>query len=147
MGRLFRIPGVHFVNCQYGETAAELQEAQEQLGVTIQHWPEIDPLKNMDDFAALISALDLVISVDNSTVTWPAPWACRAGSRCPSSPTGAGCWSARTAPWYPTLRLFRQTQRGQWDDVFQRLAATLQAADGRTRYRRLIPVGSNKELR
>ena len=37
------------------------------------------------------------------------------------------------SPWYPTLRLFRQKERGQWDDVFERLAAALRQVveDGR----------------
>ena len=30
------------------------------------------------------------------------------------------------SPWYPTLRLFRQTEIGVWDNVFQRLAAALE---------------------
>jgi predicted esterase len=29
------------------------------------------------------------------------------------------------SPWYPTFRLFRQTRRGDWTDVFERLAADL----------------------
>jgi hypothetical protein len=29
------------------------------------------------------------------------------------------------SPWYPTLRLFRQTQLGQWPDVFARMAGEL----------------------
>ena len=41
------------------------------------------------------------------------------------------------SPWYPTLRLFRQTRRGDWSDVFAAMAAELQAlvpqgAAGRT---------------
>jgi hypothetical protein len=37
------------------------------------------------------------------------------------------------SPWYPTMRLFRQTRRGQWDDVFEQMAAELRqrAAHGR----------------
>ena len=27
------------------------------------------------------------------------------------------------SPWYPTLRLFRQSKRDSWDDVFERIAA------------------------
>jgi hypothetical protein len=29
------------------------------------------------------------------------------------------------SPWYPTMRLFRQSRRGDWTGVFQRLAAEL----------------------
>jgi tetratricopeptide (TPR) repeat protein len=32
-----------------------------------------------------------------------------------------------TNPWYPTMRLFRQPERGDWDDVFVRIATALRA--------------------
>ena len=32
-----------------------------------------------------------------------------------------------TSPWYPTMRLFRQPARGDWDDVFRRMAAAVSA--------------------
>ena len=35
------------------------------------------------------------------------------------SPTGAGCWIARTAPGIPSLRLFRQSRLGDWEDVLR----------------------------
>ncbi|MBT3172765.1 MAG: hypothetical protein HN333_15200, partial [Rhodospirillaceae bacterium] len=31
------------------------------------------------------------------------------------------------SPWYPTMRLFRQSQPGDWDGVFQRLSQALTA--------------------
>jgi hypothetical protein len=29
------------------------------------------------------------------------------------------------SPWYPSMRLFRQRHRGDWDEVFARMAAEL----------------------
>jgi len=39
------------------------------------------------------------------------------------------------SPWYPTMRLFRQSRAGDWSDVFSRMAAALPAevASGRPR--------------
>jgi hypothetical protein len=34
--------------------------------------------------------------------------------------------AADARPWYPTARLFRQTERGRWDIVFDRIAAALE---------------------
>jgi hypothetical protein len=43
-------------------------------------------------------------------------------------------WMARRedTPWYPTARLFRQTRRGCWDDVFAQMASELTQLVGRT---------------
>ncbi|MBT8439696.1 MAG: tetratricopeptide repeat protein, partial [Gammaproteobacteria bacterium] len=63
---LLKVPGISFINLQYGDTQADIDIAREISGTTIHHWDNSDPLKDMDNFAAQISALDLVISVDNS---------------------------------------------------------------------------------
>jgi tetratricopeptide (TPR) repeat protein len=78
------------------------------------------------DTAAVMMNIDLVITSDTSI-------AHLAGS------LGVAVWVAlalvpdwrwllrrHDTPWYPTMRLFRQTQYGQWDDVFDRIMKALQ---------------------
>ncbi|HED14290.1 MAG TPA: tetratricopeptide repeat protein [Gammaproteobacteria bacterium] len=65
---IFRIPDTQFINLQYGECGEEISAIREQLGVHIHDWDDADPLSDMDSFIAQIKSLDLVISVDNSTV-------------------------------------------------------------------------------
>ncbi len=65
---LLGVPGVQWINLQYGDTSQERAWAQETWGVTIHDWPEGDPLIDLDSFAARLVALDLVISVGNATV-------------------------------------------------------------------------------
>jgi hypothetical protein len=83
----------------------------------------------LDDFvdtAAVMKNLDLVITSDTSI-------AHLAGS------LGVPVWVALhefsdwrwlqtrdDCPWYPTMRLFRQTRLGQWEDVFHRIGDALQ---------------------
>jgi len=82
-------------------------------------------LHDFSDTAALVEALDLVISVDTSVVHL-------AGS------LGRPCWvmlafhpdwrwllERDDSPWYPSLRLFRQQQRGDWAGVLAHVAAAL----------------------
>ena len=57
--KLFSLSGIHFINLQYGDCKKELREAKEKLGVTIHDWEDADPLKDLDNFAAQIAALDL----------------------------------------------------------------------------------------
>ena len=36
------------------------------------------------------------------------------------------------SPWYPTMRLFRQVERGDWNDVFRRIKSDLEAYSARS---------------
>ena len=56
------------VDLQYGDCAQQLAEVQESSGTTIHDFPEADLYGDLDNVAALISALDLVISVPNTNV-------------------------------------------------------------------------------
>ncbi len=65
---LFTVPGVKFVNLQYGDCGNKLASFRAQTGHQVDHWLDSDPVRDLDDFAAQVAALDLVISVDNSTI-------------------------------------------------------------------------------
>ena len=57
-----------FVNLQYGDCVEDLAAVRRETGIEIHDWTDADPLVDMDAFAAKVAALDLVVSVDNSTV-------------------------------------------------------------------------------
>lgn len=72
--------------------------------------------------AAIVSLLDLVISVDTA-------WAHLAGAMAkpvwiplPAFPDWRWLLEREDSPWYPTARLFRQASMGHWDDVIARMA-------------------------
>ena len=57
-----------FVNLQYGNTADEVAQFSAENNITIHDWEDNNALLDLDNQAALISEVDLVISVDNATV-------------------------------------------------------------------------------
>ena len=122
---LFSVPGVHFINLQYGDCSGELREAAEKLGVTIHHWEDADPLKDLDGFAAQVSALDLVISVDNATVHMAGALGVPVWTLLPFACDWRWMREYEDTPWYKTVRLFRQSSQGDWDKVFERVASYL----------------------
>ncbi|MBI3524683.1 MAG: tetratricopeptide repeat protein [Betaproteobacteria bacterium] len=63
---IFKLPGVSFVNLQYGECSQELLAAETQSGVKIHNFKDIDLRDQMDDVTALMSVLDVVIAPDNT---------------------------------------------------------------------------------
>ncbi len=125
---LFAVPAVHFVNLQYGDCANEVAAVHDSYGVTIHTWPDVNPLQNLDGFAAQVAALDLVISVTNATVHMAG------GVGIPTwvllNPISSWRWllDREDSPWYPSVRLFRQSQLRHWDDVFARVARELGVA-------------------
>jgi len=113
---LLAVPGLHFINLQ-----KEGPPAPRDFGLT-------DLMADIQDFAdtaALVSNLDLVISVDTSV-------AHLAGA------LGKPVWllnrfvtdfrwltSGQTTPWYPTMKIFRQSVADDWDSVIADAAQEL----------------------
>ena len=56
---------IQFVNLQYGEVKDDLLWAKRTLDVNIEQLPNIDLFNDLDDLAAVMSSMDLVISTDN----------------------------------------------------------------------------------
>jgi tetratricopeptide (TPR) repeat protein len=121
-------PDIDFVSLQKGEPAES-----ELIALKDEVWPggnltnAASDLADFEDTAGLIEILDLVISVDTST----AHLAAAMGKPVWLLNRFDSCWrwlaQREDSPWYPTLRLFRQTARGDWHGVIQRVAAELQA--------------------
>lgn len=119
---LWDVPGVTFVSLQKGageEEAAAPPEGQPLLDLGRQ-------IQDFGDSAALIAALDLVISVD----TAPAHLAGALGKPCFCLLPAEGLdfrWLLRRSdsPWYPTMTLFRRPLGARWDVVIPKVAAAL----------------------
>jgi hypothetical protein len=123
--KLFSIHDVHFINLQYGDCTQELREAREAFEVIIHDWEDVDPLKDLDWFAAQISALDLVISVDNATVHMAGALGVKVWTLLPFVPDWRWVLNREDSPWYPTMRLFRQPSPGDWESVMVKVANEL----------------------
>jgi tetratricopeptide (TPR) repeat protein len=123
------VAGATFVNVQYGptadEAADEANDAALRLPAPIHRFAEITPEVDLDEFAALLTALDLVISVDNSTVHLAAALGTTTYAALPFSPDWRWLLDRSDSPWYGPLRLFRQAAPGDWGGVFTNLANAL----------------------
>lgn len=119
--RLAAIPGLSFVSLQKGDAAA--QTLAPPAGLQIHDWT--DGLDDFSDTAALIAALDLVISVDTAVVHL----AGALGKPVWMLNRFDTCWrwllGRNDSPWYPTLRQFRQPAPGDWDLVLEAVARAL----------------------
>ena len=85
-----------------------------------------DALRNFADTAALISNLDLVISVDTSVAHLAGALAKPVWVLLPFVPDWRWLLDRDDSPWYPTARLFRQDDARTWDTVVPRVHRALQ---------------------
>jgi hypothetical protein len=105
---------------------AEVREADQAVLAQLPHvYDHSGRLRDFVDTAALVSLMDLVISVDTAVahlagaLGWPV-WLLL-------SSVADWRWLVERddSPWYPTFWLFRQTRRGVWDDVLAAVAAAM----------------------
>jgi hypothetical protein len=122
---LLRTEEVSFVNLQYGGSRAEINEVSSRCGVQILDWEDANPLVNLDDFAAQIAALDLVISIDNATVHMAGALGVPVWVLQPFAPEWRWLLDREDSYWYPGVRQFRQSMPGNWGAVFERVATEL----------------------
>lgn len=121
---LLATPGVQWINLQYGERAAELAAFRAASGIDIADWPEaIDG--DYDETASLVGALDLVISVCTSAIHLTGALGRPVWVIVPFAPEWRYGLSGTAMPWYPSARLFRQPEVGNWagviDEIHQQL--------------------------
>jgi tetratricopeptide (TPR) repeat protein len=96
-------------------------------------------LADFAETAALIAHMDLVISIDTSVAHLAGALGVRVWIMLPFSPDWRWLREREDSPWYPTARLFRQTQRGDWDDVVRRVAEALRPLSLRVATGRRLP--------
>ena len=121
-----QIPGLSFVNLQYGNVAADIREARERLGVRVDVAEGVDVFGDIEGLLALIAACDVVLTTDNVT-------AHLAGALGKKSvvlvPTGRGrywYWGGEARSlWYPSLSLVYQDSVGAWTGAIAEAARQL----------------------
>lgn len=126
-GPILKTAGVCFVSLQYGECSRQLQAAFERYGVEIIKDEQINPLTDIEGFAAQVAAMDVVISVDNSTVHFAGAMGVKVWALLPTVPDWRWGLEGETTRWYPSMRLFRQKDRGKWEPVISRVAEELRS--------------------
>jgi hypothetical protein len=118
-GSLFAIPGISWLSLQKGESAAQLKDGD---------WPLHDWMDECQDFhdtAALLQGLDLVVTVDTSIVHLAGALARPTWLLNRHESEWRWLLDREDSPWYPTVRIFRQPSRGDWQSVIARLAGEL----------------------
>jgi tetratricopeptide (TPR) repeat protein len=118
---LAKVVGVKLVSLQVGA-------GTEQLAASA--FPIIDLGRgfnpdSLDDLAAAISSLDLVVTVESGVAHLAGALGAPTWTLLPFVPDWRWLLERSDCPWYPTMRLYRQSQPGEWTDVVARIAHDL----------------------
>jgi tetratricopeptide (TPR) repeat protein len=124
---LLSLDHIHFFSLQVGVSA----EGIENLPARV---TDLRPfITDMADTAALVYHLDLVITVDTAVAHLAGALAQPTWLLLPSAPDWRWLTDREDSPWYPTMRLFRQRQFGDWQPVMQRVRIELSTLAERNR--------------
>ena len=120
------MPGAQLFSLQKGPGTEQLRDLADRF-------PVIDLGSRLDDqtgpfldTAAVMANLGLVITSDTSIAHLAGALGVQVWVALSIAPDWRWLLQRDDSPWYPTMRLFRQTAFGDWDGVFQRLAAALE---------------------
>lgn len=121
---LASIPGVQFYSLQKGPCEIDLYNS----GADTVIWDLSKDLNDFTDTASIVDQLDLVIMTDSSVAHLAGSIGTPVWNLLNYKPYWLYLSYREDCPWYPSMRLFRQTDPGNWDKVFERVAIELEKA-------------------
>jgi Flp pilus assembly protein TadD len=84
-------------------------------------------VQDYDDTMAILESIELLVTVDTSVAHLAGAMGRPVWIMLPRAPDWRWLLDREDTPWYPTVRLFRQTTVRRWDDVVARIATALRA--------------------
>ena len=116
---LAAIPGIQFFSLQVrNDTAASRALFPMCHDLT-------DNIRDFSDTAALISVLDLVITVDTAVAHLAGAMGKPVWLLLPHAPDWRWMLRRKDSPWYPSMTIYRQEHAGEWSEVFALVAGEL----------------------
>jgi tetratricopeptide (TPR) repeat protein len=116
------LDGLRLFSLQIGESAKDLSKASWSSTKIVDLAPMVN---DMGDTAAQIAKMDLVITVDTSVAHLAGALGVPVWVMMPYTPDWRWLQDRSDTPWYPSMRLFRQSQPGDWRSVMEAMTAEL----------------------
>jgi Flp pilus assembly protein TadD len=117
------IPQVHFISLQRGDGQA-IEE--HPLGASLLRWPDLDSGPDaFVDAAAILKLVDLLITPDTGIAHLAGALGVETWLCLHDNPDARWRMSGDRSPWYSSVRIFRQSARGDWLGLYRRVADEL----------------------
>ncbi|MBF0588503.1 MAG: tetratricopeptide repeat protein [Magnetococcales bacterium] len=132
MRPLLQLPGVTFVDLQYGDMSAQRAALKAETGVEILYDDSIDQMQDLDGFSAQVAAMDLVVTISNSLTHIAGALGIPTWVMLGPQPYWYWTEGLERCLWYPEVRFIRQSQPYQWGPVIEQVTLELERglADG-----------------
>ena len=122
------LPNVSLLSLQKGYGVEQIEQVRDRFEI-LEMGDDFDETAGpFMDTAAVMKNLDLFVTSDTAVAHLAGALGIRVWLALPSVPDWRWLLDRDDCPWYPTMRLFRQRRRGDWDEVFQRMRDELQVA-------------------
>ena len=125
---LFAVAGASFASLQHGARRVDLERLKRGNSGIADLAPD---LEDFADTAAAVDGLDLVITVDTSVAHLAGALGKPVWVLLPWVTDWRWMLNRADSPWYPTMRLFRQPQPGDWQTPVRELVQHLSELGGR----------------
>lgn len=124
-----------FVDLQYGDNTQQVAAFNRDSTNSLLSLQGLDVTNDLDELAAACSALDLIITIDNSLIHLAGALGARSWLLLAASAERRWLGSRPDSPWYPSIRLFRQEAAvsGDWGGVIREVANALSTAEPKPR--------------
>ena len=109
------------VSLQYDQNINEITDLKNNLGIEIIQVPEIDNKNDLDGLASLISACDLIVSIDNFTVHLAGSLGVKTKILLPYTMHSRWGMKGDKSYLYDSVKLYRQKNLGDWSEVLKEL--------------------------
>ena len=120
LNKILNLPNATFVNLQYGDVDNEIQEINKQLKNKILNLKDINMFNDIESMASLISKLDLVLTISNSTAHLAGALGKETILMLSKGRGHLWYWmhgDNRRSKWYPSIEVIQQEKINLWNNV------------------------------
>ena len=118
---IFKKENISFVNLQYGDFSKTIIDFNKKHNLNIIDIPQLDKFNDIDKLLALISSLDLVLTVSNTTAHLSGSIGKKTLLLAPNNRSQLFYWMLlkNNTPWYPSIKIFKKSVN--WNEAIKNI--------------------------
>lgn len=125
---ILKMNDINFINLQYGDVGNEIMSANSQWQTSIQIVEDVDLYQDIEGLQCIIEACDIIITISNTTAHIAGVCGKETLLLLPVGNSRLWYWHDidGISLWYPSIRVFKQENLGDWSSVIEAVKAYLE---------------------